>query len=56
VPDESAFSSCAEAILRDARGQGHNDFKIELARRAIIRALRQAAAGMPQDQADKVVR
>lgn len=56
VPDESAFSSCAEAILRDARGQGHNDFKIELARRTIIRALRQAAAGMPQDQADKVVR
>jgi xanthine dehydrogenase YagS FAD-binding subunit len=56
VPDEPAFSACAEAVLRDAKGCGHNDFKIELARRTIVRALRQAAAGMPQDQADKVVR
>jgi xanthine dehydrogenase YagS FAD-binding subunit len=56
VPDESAFSTCAEAVLRGAKGCGHNDFKIGLARRTIVRALRQAAAGMPQDQADKVVR
>ena len=32
-------------ILRDATGFGHNAFKIELARRAIVRALTQAAAG-----------
>jgi xanthine dehydrogenase YagS FAD-binding subunit len=56
VPDESTFAECAETILRSARGRGQNSFKIELARRTIIRALRQAAAGMPQDQADKVVR
>jgi len=56
VPDQSAFSSCADAILHEAKGCGQNNFKIELARRTIIRALRQAAAGTPQDQADKVVR
>lgn len=56
VPDEATFAECAGSILRHARGYGQNDFKIELARRTIVRALRQAAAGMPQDQADKVVR
>ena len=56
VPDQSAFAHCAEAILRTAKGRGQNDFKIELARRTIIRALRQAAAATPQDQADKAVR
>ncbi len=45
----------ADALLRDAKGQGHNDFKIELARRAIVRALMQAAAGTPQSQTDKRV-
>ena len=35
----------ADALLRGARGFGHNDFKIELARRAIVRALGQAARG-----------
>jgi xanthine dehydrogenase YagS FAD-binding subunit len=56
VPDESTFAECATSILRDAKGRGQNDFKIELARRTIVRALRQAAANMPQDQANKVVR
>ena len=56
VPDESTFAECAASILRDAEGRGQNDFKIELARRTIVRGLRQAAANMPQDQADKVVR
>ena len=37
------------------RGLGHNNFKIELARRAIVRALKQAAAGTPQSQSDKRV-
>lgn len=54
--DDAAFADCAKAILRGASGRGQNDFKIELARRTIVRALRQAAAGTPQDQADKVVR
>lgn len=52
-PDDGQFSRCANEILREATGQGGNDFKIELARRTIVRALRQAAAGTPQVQSDK---
>ena len=37
------FRRVAEVILRDAKGFGLNDFKIELAKRAIVRALSQAA-------------
>src|SRR5919201_1909544 len=33
------FLRTAETVLRDARGFGHNNFKIELARRCILRAL-----------------
>jgi xanthine dehydrogenase YagS FAD-binding subunit len=47
------FSAAADLILREARGYEHNAFKIELSRRAIIRALLQAAAGTPQSQIDK---
>jgi xanthine dehydrogenase YagS FAD-binding subunit len=36
------FKAAADVLLHDAQGLGYNDFKIELARRAIIRALRQA--------------
>ena len=39
----NSFERVAQAILHDARGFGGNDFKIELARRAIVRALTQAA-------------
>jgi len=49
------FAMVATRILRDAKGQGENDFKIDLAHRAIIRALEQAAAGTPQDQANKSI-
>ena len=48
-----SFLAAAEIVLRGARGFGHNDFKIELARRAIVRALGQAARGTPQSQANK---
>lgn len=41
---QGSFQRLAKALLRDARGFGHNDFKIELARRAIMRALALAAA------------
>jgi xanthine dehydrogenase YagS FAD-binding subunit len=51
--DAATFTRFAEDVLRDAKGQGENDFKIGLARRVIVRALEQAAAGKPQDQADK---
>jgi xanthine dehydrogenase YagS FAD-binding subunit len=37
------FQKVAEAALRDAQGYDHNTFKIELAKRAIVRALKQAA-------------
>jgi xanthine dehydrogenase YagS FAD-binding subunit len=54
--DQPAFSRAADILLRDARGYEHNTFKIDLARRAVVRALRQAAAGTPQSQADKKIR
>ncbi len=51
-----SFARAAETILRDARGFGRNDFKIEMARRTIVRALTQAASETPQSQIDKRVR
>jgi xanthine dehydrogenase YagS FAD-binding subunit len=54
--DTAAFARFAETLLAPARGYGHNDFKIGLARRAIVRALGQAASGTPQSQTDKRVR
>jgi xanthine dehydrogenase YagS FAD-binding subunit len=50
------FRRAAETVLRDARGFRHTDFKIELARRGMVRALMQAARGTPQAQADKRIR
>ena len=51
--DRSAFNRAADVLLRDAKGFEHNAFKIDLARRAIVRALSQAAAGTPQVQSNK---
>jgi xanthine dehydrogenase YagS FAD-binding subunit len=53
--DRSTFVHAADVMLRDAKGFEHNAFKIELARRAIVRALTQAAAGTPQSQSDKKI-
>jgi xanthine dehydrogenase YagS FAD-binding subunit len=39
-----AFEAAADALLRDARGYGHNDFKIVLARRTLIACLRDLTA------------
>jgi xanthine dehydrogenase YagS FAD-binding subunit len=50
------FARTADIVLRDAKGHGHNNFKIELARRAIIRTLTQAANRTPQVQSEKKVR
>ena len=55
-PTRESFARAAETLLRGARGFGHNDFKIELARRAIVRTLGQAARGTPQSQADKRIK
>jgi xanthine dehydrogenase YagS FAD-binding subunit len=52
-PTRETFVRAADAILRDARGFAHNAFKIELARRTILRALAQAAQATPQSQSDK---
>jgi len=46
-PDAAAFSRAAEAALADAKPSGDNEFKIELARRIVARALILAAAGTP---------
>lgn len=54
-PSDQNFARAAERLLAGAQGQGGNDFKIELGRRAIVRALRQAAARTPQSQIDKRV-
>lgn len=53
VPDRALFEQVAVRMLEGAVGLGDNDFKIELARRAIVRALGQAASGRPQSQTDK---
>jgi xanthine dehydrogenase YagS FAD-binding subunit len=52
---QAAFNQAADIVLRDARGFGHNTFKIELARRSIVRALTQAAQGTPQSQSNKKI-
>lgn len=39
-----AFEAAADALLKDARGYGHNDFKIVLARRTLIACLRDLTA------------
>jgi len=56
APAEQRFAQAADAILTGARGYSHNAFKIDLARRAVVRALRQAAAGTPQSQSSKSIR
>ena len=60
LKDKSAtrenFEKVAEKIFADAKGFGHNNFKIELGKRAVIRALEQAANGTPQTIADKKIK
>jgi xanthine dehydrogenase YagS FAD-binding subunit len=51
----ATFTRAADLLLRDAKGFGHNSFKIDLARRAIGRALTQAARGTPQSQSSKKI-
>jgi xanthine dehydrogenase YagS FAD-binding subunit len=52
---ETTFEQAADVVLRDAKGFGHNTFKIDLARRTIVRALLQAARGTPQVQSNKKI-
>jgi xanthine dehydrogenase YagS FAD-binding subunit len=46
TPDH--FEAVGEAIVRDAKGFGHNTFKIVLAKRAIVRALQHATRMEPK--------
>jgi len=39
---EPAFRRAADAALRDARPQSQNGFKVELARRCLVHALKEA--------------
>ena len=52
---EANFAGAAALLLRSARSYSHNGFKIELARRAIVRTLMQAARKTPQSQTNKKV-
>jgi xanthine dehydrogenase YagS FAD-binding subunit len=54
--DAAAFGEAADALLEGAKGREHNAFKIDLGRRAVIRALTQAAQGTPQSQFNKKIR
>jgi xanthine dehydrogenase YagS FAD-binding subunit len=48
TPDAESFRNAAEVALAKAKPSGDNEFKIELARRIIVRALAAAAAGTPE--------
>lgn len=47
-PRESVFREAADAALADATPSGDNAYKIELARRIVVRVLTLAAAGTPE--------
>ena len=47
-PDAAVLRAAAEEALAEAKPSGDNQFKIELAKRIIIRALTLAAAGTPE--------
>ncbi len=51
--NRESFAEAADLIVREAQPQSTNGFKVELARRAIVRGLEQAAAGTPQSLSDK---
>ena len=48
APSPAAFREAAEDALAEAKPSGDNAFKIELARRILVRALTLAAAGTPR--------
>jgi xanthine dehydrogenase YagS FAD-binding subunit len=51
----ATFARAADVLLRGAKGYEHNTFKIDLARRCLVRALTQAARGTPQSQSSKKI-
>jgi xanthine dehydrogenase YagS FAD-binding subunit len=53
--NDVTFARAADVLLHEARGYEHNSFKIDLARRCIVRGLGQAARGTPQPQSSKKI-
>ena len=54
-PNQDIFFAVADRLLAEAVPQSQNAFKIPLARKAIVRALRQAADATPQTIAEKAI-
>jgi xanthine dehydrogenase YagS FAD-binding subunit len=50
APTEENFRHAAEIALKDAKGHEHNEFKIELAKRAIVRVLTTISSGEATSQ------
>jgi len=46
--ERATFEAAADALVASARGYGHNDFKIPLARRTLIACLRDLTEGATQ--------
>ncbi|MCG7348072.1 FAD binding domain-containing protein [Sphingomonas sp. ACRSK] len=44
APSDALFATAADTLLREARGYGHNDLKIPLARRVLIATLKELTA------------
>jgi xanthine dehydrogenase YagS FAD-binding subunit len=53
--NSETFARAADILLRDAKAYESNRFKIDLARRCVVRALTQAAHGTPQEQSSKKI-
>jgi xanthine dehydrogenase YagS FAD-binding subunit len=51
--NEAAFTAAAERILQGARGWGQNDFKLPLAKNAIVQALMTATRGTAYARGEK---
>lgn len=50
APEDGAFARAAAILLKEAKPSGDNAYKIELARRTIIRVLTMSAAGTPVER------
>lgn len=44
APDEKAFRAAADLVVKGAKGYGDNDFKVDLAKRTIVRTLTEVSA------------
>ncbi|ODN71905.1 FAD binding domain-containing protein [Methylobrevis pamukkalensis] len=49
APSDKLFDEAARLLLQEARGHGHNDFKIPLTRRTLMAALRETTASFEEE-------